>query len=102
MLVFGFEMLMVSDVVPFSGILVAPKLFVTFVASPENVTQSFGATKIPLNGTTSLTINISNPNTNISLTGLSFTDNLPAGLVVATPNGLTNSCGGKATATPGS
>jgi uncharacterized repeat protein (TIGR01451 family) len=72
------------------------------VASPANVTKSFGATKIPLNGTTSLTINISNPNTNISLTGLSFTDNLPAGLVVATPNGLTNSCGGTATATPGS
>jgi hypothetical protein len=72
------------------------------VASPANVTKSFGATKIPLNGTTSLTIDISNPNTNVSLTGLSFTDNLPAGLVIATPNGLTNTCGGTATATPGS
>ncbi|HET7749364.1 MAG TPA: hypothetical protein VFK81_08285 [Terriglobales bacterium] len=72
------------------------------VASPANVTKSFGATKIPVNGTTSLTINIANPNTNVSLTGVSFTDNLPAGLVVATPNGLTNSCGGTATATAGS
>gem|GEM_PF-740140 len=72
------------------------------VASPATVTKQFGATKIPLNGTTSLTINITNPNTNVSLTGLSFTDSLPAGLVVATPNGLTNSCGGTATATAGS
>jgi CSLREA domain-containing protein len=72
------------------------------VASAANVTKSFGATKIPLNGTTSLTINISNPNTNVALTGISFTDNLPAGLVIATPNGLTNSCGGTATATAGS
>ena len=72
------------------------------VASPASVTKTFGATKIPLNGTTSLTINITNPNTNVSLTGLAFTDNLPAGLAVATPNGLTNSCGGTATATAGS
>ena len=72
------------------------------VASPATVTKQFGATKIPLNGTTSLTINITNPNTNVTLNGLSFTDNLPAGLVIATPNGLSNSCGGTATATAGS
>ena len=72
------------------------------VASPATVTKNFGATKIPLNGTTSLTINITNPNTNVSLTGLSFTDSLPAGLVIATPSGLSNTCGGTATATAGS
>ena len=72
------------------------------VASPATVTKVFGATKIPLNGTTSLTITITNPNTNVPLTGLSFTDSLPAGLVVATPNSLTNTCGGTATAIAGS
>ncbi|HVG91825.1 MAG TPA: hypothetical protein VNB54_10090, partial [Alphaproteobacteria bacterium] len=72
------------------------------VASPANVTKSFGAAKIPLNGTTSLSINISNPNANVTLNGLAFTDNLPAGLVIATPNGLSNTCGGTATATAGS
>jgi CSLREA domain-containing protein len=72
------------------------------VASPANVTKSFGAAKIPLNGTTSLTINISNPNTNVSLSGLAFTDTLPAGLVIAATPNLNNTCGGTATAAAGS
>jgi arabinogalactan endo-1,4-beta-galactosidase len=58
---------------------------------------------VALNGTTTLTFNLSNPNTETSLTGVGFTDTLPAGLVVATPNGLTGSCGsGTITATAGS
>jgi uncharacterized repeat protein (TIGR01451 family)/fimbrial isopeptide formation D2 family protein len=72
------------------------------VATPPTITKLFGAAAIPLNGTTSLTFNISNPNTNVTLTGLAFTDSLPSGLVVAgTPN-LTNTCGGTATAVGGS
>jgi hypothetical protein len=64
------------------------------VATPPTITKSFGAASIPLNGSTSLSFTINNPNTTISLTGIAFTDNLPAGLVVSTPNGLTGSCGG--------
>ncbi len=54
-------------------------------------TKSFGAASIPLNGTTSLTFTLINSNDFDVLAG--FTDALPAGLVVATPNGLSNRSG---------
>jgi hypothetical protein len=69
---------------------------------PPTITKSFDAAAIPLNGITSLTFTISNPNLIAALTGIAFNDNLPAGLVVATPNNLNNTCGATATATPGS
>jgi uncharacterized repeat protein (TIGR01451 family) len=71
------------------------------VATPPTVIKAFGASQIPLNGATSLTFTINNPNTNVALTGIAFTDSLPAGLVVATPANLNNTCGGTATAVSG-
>jgi hypothetical protein len=62
--------------------------------APPTIAMSFGAASIPLNGSTSLSFTISNPNTTSTLTGVGVTDTLPAGLVVSTPNGLTGSCGG--------
>ncbi|HXA30818.1 MAG TPA: hypothetical protein VNV87_01065, partial [Acidimicrobiales bacterium] len=72
-----------------------------FAADPPSITKSFGAASIPVGGTTSLTFTISNPNTG-GIGGVAFTDSLPAGLVVATPNGLTSTCGGTTTAVAGS
>jgi uncharacterized repeat protein (TIGR01451 family) len=73
-----------------------------FVALAPSITKSFSPTQIPLGGTSTLTFNITNPNTNVPFTGLSFTDNLPAGLVVASTPNLSNTCSGTATATAGS
>ncbi|HEY6351141.1 MAG TPA: kelch repeat-containing protein, partial [Candidatus Angelobacter sp.] len=62
------------------------------VVLPPTVNKSFGALTIPLNGTTSLTFNLANPNPGNTLVGVALSDTLPSGLVVATPNGLTGSC----------
>ena len=67
----------------------------TYKALPPAVsfTAAFGAPSIPLSATTSLTFNLAN--SGAPAVGDSFTDDLPSGLVVATPNGLTGgaNCG---------
>jgi hypothetical protein len=64
------------------------------VKYPPSITKAFGGASVALNGTTTLTFNLSNPNTSLALSGISFTDTLPEGQTVATPNGLAGSCGG--------
>jgi hypothetical protein len=72
------------------------------VASPPTVSIAFGAASVQLNGSTSLTFTIVNPNAGLAASGISLSDVLPAGLSVASPNGLTNTCGGTVTAVGGS
>jgi hypothetical protein len=64
------------------------------VALAPAIAKSFGAATIPLNGSTTLSFTITNPNTGFALTGIGFSDSLPSGLVVSTPNGESGSCGG--------
>src|SRR5207244_5576206 len=53
------------------------------VVAPPTISKAFGAGSIPLNGSTSLSFTITNPNTASALSGVAFTDNLPSGVVVA-------------------
>jgi uncharacterized repeat protein (TIGR01451 family) len=67
------------------------------------MSAAFAATSINVKQTTTLSFTISNPNTTAALNGVALGDFLPSGLVVASPNGLTGSCGsGKITAYAGS
>lgn len=64
--------------------------------------KSFSVNPVAVNGTSRLTFSISNTNDNSTapLTGITFTDPLPAGLqVAATPN-ATTTCGGSPTWAP--
>lgn len=63
--------------------------------------KSFGAPTIPLNGSTTLEFQVQRL-VGSPVTGLEFLDPLPAGLVVSTPNGLAQTCGGTVNAVPGS
>jgi uncharacterized repeat protein (TIGR01451 family) len=73
------------------------------VVGPPAISKAFGAASIAINGSTALSFTITNSNSTTTLTGVAFSDTLPAGLVVSTPNGLTGSCGGGTiTATAGS
>ena len=73
---------------------------ISVLANPS-ISASFSSNPITQGNTSPLTIVVTNTN-DVSLTGVSFADTLPSGLLVATPNALTSTCGGTATATPGS
>ncbi len=65
------------------------------VAAPPTISEAFGGPSMPLNGSATLSFTITNPAGNtIGLTGVGFSDTLPAGLIIATPNGLAGTCGG--------
>jgi len=63
-------------------------------------TKSFSPSTTSAGVPVTLSFSITN-NSGIQLTGLSFTDSLPAGLVVATPLNFTNTCGGSVAAAAG-
>ncbi len=63
------------------------------VVAPPTISKAFGASSVSLNGSTSLSFTVTNPNATNALSGVAFTDSLPTGIAVSTPNGLTGSCG---------
>jgi mucin-19 len=64
------------------------------VLSPPNVLKNFTPSAVSVGGTSQLKIMISNPNSGTALTGVTFTDTYPAGLVnTATPAGAISGAG---------
>lgn len=73
----------------------------TITLAPPTLTKSFTPDTILVGQTSVLTFTMTNPNSNSGLSGISFTDPLPSGVQVASPNGLINGCSGTVTAIPG-
>ena len=71
------------------------------VVAPPSISAAFGTTLLGRDGTTPLTFTITNPNPSFGLTGLSFTDALPAGMVIAGQPAAGDTCGGDPTAVAG-
>src|SRR5581483_5900091 len=61
-------------------------------ANSPVLTKSFGAASIAPGASTTLTFTLKNSDAMLGLAGIAFTDTLPAGLTVATPNGLATTC----------
>src|SRR5258708_18254259 len=79
----------------------APALPLLAQALAPIIAKSFTPNTIPANTPTILQLTVTNPNPG-GLTGITFTDTLPAGLLIANPVGLTDSCAGVAVATANS
>jgi uncharacterized repeat protein (TIGR01451 family) len=60
--------------------------------SPPTIVKSFSAATVGLNGSVTLTFTLTNPNPATDLTGVSFSDDMPAGLLIANPDSLGGTC----------
>jgi hypothetical protein len=73
----------------------ATHLLTIISVTPPTFAKAFGAATVVVGTTTALTFTLENPASNTApLTGVGFTDTFPSGLIVATPSGLSGSCGG--------
>jgi hypothetical protein len=69
--------------------------------APPTLGESFSPQNVPTNVPATLTFTVGNPNASASLSGVGFTDVLPAGLQVAAAANATNNCGGIFAPNPG-
>ena len=70
------------------------------VPTLPTLTKAFSPNPIAVNGTSTLVFTITNPNDNAALSGLTFTDSLPAGVQVAATPAASTTCGGTPTWAP--
>jgi len=70
------------------------------ILEPLRIVKSFSPNPVAVGVSSTLSFAVNNPN--VIAVDASFTDTLPAGLVVAATPGVTNTCGGTVTAVAGS
>ena len=81
-------------------VIIAQKPTVSFVRAPPTVAKSFSPATIAANGTSTLTITLTNSNA-ASITGTTVTDAYPANLVNASTPAVSNNCWGTVVASAG-
>lgn len=97
-IIFLIVVILIVSILAFPGQTVYAQ--VSFLAG---INKSFSPISIPAGGTSQLSVTVFNPN-DFSLTNASWVDNLigvQAGLIIANPVNLTNTCGGSVSAPPG-
>src|SRR5437899_1702074 len=57
-------------------------------------TKVFNPATVGPGGTSTITFTVTNPSSTVTLTGVTFTDNLTGGLTVASPNNINGFCTG--------
>src|ERR1051326_8739219 len=60
--------------------------------SPPTISKAFSSATVSLNNSVTLTFTLTNPNPATDLTGVSFSDDMPAGLLIANPDSLGGTC----------
>jgi uncharacterized repeat protein (TIGR01451 family) len=90
----------VSSTTPLVGTGNAASATLTVLPKPT-ISKAFATPTIAINGTTTLTLTVTNPSTTLALSNVAFSDNFPTNLLVATPSALASDCGGTATAAAG-
>ncbi|KIQ55545.1 DUF7933 domain-containing protein [Meiothermus taiwanensis] len=73
------------------------------VSNPPSLSKAFSPASIPVGSTSTLSITLTNPNPTPATLSAALVDNLPAGLVVASPANASTTCpSGSVSTTPGS
>ena len=91
-----------SNVGALAGGLTAAGVNASLAVVGTSLAKQFNPLVVGPNATSTLTFTIANGTGNPAQSGLAFTDTLPVNLVVATPPGTANGCGGAVTAAVGS
>jgi len=60
--------------------------------SPPTIDKAFSSATVGLNQSVTLTFTLTNPNPATDLTGVGFSDDMPAGLLIANPDSLGGTC----------
>jgi len=90
-----------GNITALAGGLTANGLSSTLSVVGTTLSKAFAPATVQIGSNSTLALTITNGAGNPAQSALSFTDTLPAGLVIANPNGLVNGCGGTVTATAG-